>query len=238
MHSRTFACARRSVVLSIVVLACWACYGVSPAQATPSRYPTMAPLHDYLMDQSAEIALARSAAPASISGDASVMVLTAHGYKTAAKGNNGFVCVVERSWSAGTDDPGFWNPRIRAPICFNAAAAQSQIPILIKRTELILAAPSKSRLLRGIKAAFDAGQLSGPAPGAMCFMMSRQGYLGDRVKNWHSHLMFFVPLTDPPNWAASLPGSPVLKATDIPDHYALYLVPITRWSDGSPAPLL
>ena len=44
------------------------------------------------MDRDAEIALARSAAPDAISHDASVIVLTRHGYETAVQGKNGWVC--------------------------------------------------------------------------------------------------------------------------------------------------
>jgi len=76
----------------------------------------MAPLGQYLMpDEKSEIALARSAAPASISDGAEVMVLGRTGYRTAAKGSNGFLCIVERSWGATTDHPEFWNPKFAVP---------------------------------------------------------------------------------------------------------------------------
>src|SRR5580693_546752 len=69
------------------------------AQVAKDKYPKMAPLDQYLMaDRNAEIALARSAAPESISHDATVEVLGSHGYETAVEGKNGFVCVVERGW--------------------------------------------------------------------------------------------------------------------------------------------
>ena len=61
-------------------------------------YPNMAPIEQYLMDPAAEIALARSAAPESISRDAEVLVLGRHGFETAVKGKNGWVCMVERGW--------------------------------------------------------------------------------------------------------------------------------------------
>jgi hypothetical protein len=122
----------------VVVLGAW---WQARVQDTKAPYPSMAPLDQYLMtDRNAEIALARSAAPASISSDAKVLVLGRHGYETAVKGKNGFVCVVERSWMAPFDDPEFWNPRIRGPICLNPAAARSILPITLKRTELVLAA--------------------------------------------------------------------------------------------------
>ena len=85
--------------------------GVGQAQEPKSPYPHMAPIAEYLMtDQNAEIALARSAAPASISRDAAIVVLKQRGYETAVTGKNGFVCIVERSWMSPFDWPEFWNP--------------------------------------------------------------------------------------------------------------------------------
>lgn len=225
----------RLVKITIVVLAVCHC-GAALAQTTKSPYPRMAPIQEYLMDRSAEITLARSAAPPSISGKAEVMVLTQHGYETAVKGTNGFVCAVERSWFAGTDDPDFWNPKVRGPICFNSAAARSQRPILIKRTEFVLASASKDRILQGIKAAFEKKELVEPLPGSMCYMLSREGYLGDDVGRWRPHLMFFVPLTEAAEWGGNLPGSPILGVKDVPDRTTVFLIPVGRWSDGSSAP--
>src|SRR5882724_3932382 len=142
------------------------------AEDVKTPYPTMVPLNQYLIpDRNAEIALASSAAPESISQDAEVMVLGRHGYETAAKGKNGFVCVVERSWSAGIDDPDFWNPKLRAPICFNPPAARFNLPLTIKKTELVLAARSKAQMFEDIKAAFDKKELPTLESGAMCYMM-------------------------------------------------------------------
>jgi len=189
--------ALRSFAPVVVLAAAWQVQ----AQDANAPYPSMAPLDQYLMERNAEIALARSAAPESISQDAEVMVLGRHGYETAAKGKNGFVCVVERSWSAGIDDPDFWNPKLRAPICFNPPAARFNLPLTIKKTELVLAARSKAQMFEDIKAAFDKKELPTLESGAMCYMMSKQGYLSDRDGHWHPHLMFFAPLTDPAAWA-------------------------------------
>ena len=89
------------------------------AQDAKSPYPRMAPVDQYLMERNAEIALARSTAPESISRDAEVMVLRPKGYEIAVMGRNGLVCVVHRLWTAGIDDPEFWNPKRRSPISFN-----------------------------------------------------------------------------------------------------------------------
>src|SRR5579862_4846211 len=141
------------------------------AQKATTRYSSMAPIGQYLMtDQGAEIALARSAAPESVSRDADVLVLGRHGFETAVKGKNGFVCIVERSWTS-TADPDFWDPKVRTPICYNAAAARSMLLRNIKRTELILAGRTKAQTDETIVAAADRHELPAMEPGAMCYMM-------------------------------------------------------------------
>ena len=210
--------------------------GQVQAQDAQTPYPSMAPLDQYLMEQNAEIALARSAAPESISRDAEVMVLGRHGYETAVKGKNGFVCMVQRSWTAGIDDPDFWNPKLRGAICFNPPATRTYLPNTIKRTELVLAGRSKAQMFEGINVAFDKKELPALESGAMCYMMAKQSYLSDRDGHWHPHLMFFVPIMDPAAWGAGLPGSPViLGVRDTPDRMTVFLIPVAKWSDGTAA---
>lgn len=128
----------------------------------------MAPLDRYLIpDEKVEIALARSAAPASISDAAEVMVLRRDGYATAVNGSNGFVCIVERSWANRTDDPDFWNSKIRAPHCFNPPAARTVLPIFLKKTKLVLAGKSKAQILAAVTSAWETKELPALAPGAM-----------------------------------------------------------------------
>ena len=207
------------------------------AQDGKGKYPSMAPLEQYLIaDRDAEISLARSAAPKSISENAEILILSRHGYETAVKGTNGFVCVVERSWSAGVDDPDFWNPKLRAPICFNAPGARSQVPGIMKRTELVLAGRSKTEVFTALGAAIETKELPTPEPGAMSYMLSKQGYLGDRAGHWHPHLMFFVAETDPKNWGAGFSGSPMIAFADTAERLTVFLVPVGRWSDGTSAP--
>src|SRR5580704_912559 len=126
------------------------------------------------------------------------MVLGQNAYESVVKGKNGFVCIVERSWTAGTDDPDFWNPKVRSPICFNPPAARSQVPLTLKKTEVILASRSKDQLSEAVKAAFERKELSTPETGSMCYMMSKQQYLGVPGGQWHPHHMFFLPLFTEP----------------------------------------
>jgi hypothetical protein len=142
--------------------------------------------------------------------------------------------MVERSWTAGIDEPDFWNPKLRGAICFNPPAARTVIPITLKRTELVLAGRSKAQMSEGIKDAFDKKELPTLEPGSMCYMMSRQAYLGDSAGHWHPHLMFFVPQTNAATWGADLPGSPILTFGYSQDRLTVFLIPVAKWSDGTP----
>ena len=209
--------------------------GQARAQAQGSPYPTMAPIDQYRMAQDAEVELARSAAPESISRDAEVLVLGQHGLETAVQGKNGFVCLVLRSWADHLDDPEFWNPKARSPICLNAAAARFYLPNFRKKTEWVLAGLSNAQIREKLKAAVDSHELPSPEPGAMCYMMSRQGHLNDHDGHWHPHLMFFAPGTDTAAWGANLPGSPLLADTNATEQISVFLLTVENWSDGTPA---
>ncbi len=193
------------------------------AQAEKAAYRVMASLDEYLLtDENSEIALARSAAPASISDGAQVMVLGRKGYTTAVKGGNGFVCLVQRSWAAATDFPEFWNPKIRAPICFNPPAARTNVPLILKKTNLAMAGKSKTEIAEAVASALDKNEVPALEPAAMCYMMSKKQYLSDQDKSWHPHLMWFVPGDAAKSWGASLPGSPVLAANDPEDRMTIF----------------
>src|SRR5260370_17804323 len=92
------------------------------AQKAPDLTPYL------IADRAAEIALARTAAPSDVSGKASVMVLTPKGYVEAARGTNGFTCIVMRSFAAAPGDPHFWNPHISPPHCFNPPPTRAVPP--------------------------------------------------------------------------------------------------------------
>jgi hypothetical protein len=217
--------------LALLVLVGTACRVI--AQDGTTAYPNMAPVEQYLTDRTAEIALARSAAPESISRDAEVLVLGRHGYETAIKGTNGFVCMVERSWTAPIDDPGFWNPKGRAPLCLNAAAARTYLPRTIKKTDLILAGRTKAQMVEAVAAAVDKKELPPMELGAMCYMLSKQGYLGDPVGHWHPHLMFFVSQVGAETWGANRADSPILADEVGTDRLTIFMVPVSKWSDGT-----
>ena len=203
------------------------------ARDATTPYPSMAPINQYLMtDQGAEIALARSAAPESIARDAEVLVLGRHGFETAAKGKNGFVCIVGRSWTSAPDAE-FWNPKVRVPACVNASAARSYLLRFTKETEWGLAGRTPAQMNEAIAAAIARKELPPMEPGAMCYMMSKEGYGGDSVPHWPSHLMFFYSDTDLASWGANLPGSPVIGVSDSLEQLTEFVVVVQRWSDGT-----
>jgi hypothetical protein len=218
------------------------------AQDAKQPYPTMAPVEQYLMDRDAEIALARSAAPDAISHDASVLVLTRHGYETGVEGKNGWVCWVGRGWMAMFDHPEFWNPKIRAADCLNPPAARTVLPYAYKRTELILAGHSKQEVIAAIKAAIDKKELPALEQGTVSYMMSKSSYLTDNGDHNGPHLMFFQADKNDTAWGANLTNSPVLSvnywyisAEAYPQlktfpTMSVFLVVVDKWSDGTPAP--
>jgi hypothetical protein len=207
--------------------------------ARAADYATMAPLDQYMMDRSAEIAMAKSAAPPSIADKATVLVLTLHGYDAAIKGNNGFVCVVDRSWMSQYDFPQFWNPHMRGPQCYNPPAVRSILPYTIRRTELVLAGRSKPEIAAAIKGGIEKRAFPHVEAGALSYMMSKEGYLNDEGRNWVPHLMFYFPRAEGAMWGADLPGSPAMlnpQFQDSAEAISVIMVPVKHWSDGTPAP--
>jgi hypothetical protein len=213
--------------------------GLIDAQQTkPSPYPAMAPIEQYrIADPRDEIALARSAAPPSISMHAEVLVLGKHGYQTAVRGTNGFVCLVERSWDADFGDPEFWNPKRRGPDCFNPPAVRSVLPQYLQRTEWALAGIGRAQMIERTRAAYASGRFTSPEAGSLSFMLSKHGYLSDDGAGpWLPHVMFFVAHGQTMIWGAGLQSSPILGSDSSPFEPTVLLIPVRRWSDGSPAP--
>ncbi|MGH9484103.1 MAG: hypothetical protein ACRD1F_03525 [Terriglobales bacterium] len=229
MNPKSYAAAALAALLFLAVRL--------PAQAKPGSYPHMAPVARYLMPRAAEMALARSAAPPSVSAHATVLVLTQHGYVTAAQGSNGFVCFVERSWDSPLHAAQFWNPLIRGANCLNPPAARSVLPLFRLRTRLALTRRSRAGMVAGLKAALAAHRLPRLETNAASFMLSKHSYLTDSGGNL-AHVMFYVPSVTQREMGAGLPGSPIDVAGQLP----LAPIPITvvivathRWSDGAPA---
>jgi len=228
---RNIAC----LPLIAVLASCSAAYAQVPAS---NPYPTMAPVAKYMMPRAAEIEMARSAAPPSISANAEVLVMTKTGYDVAERGSNGWVCLVGRMWSAGLDDPEFWNPKGRGAACLNPEAAHSVLPFYIARAQWALAGDTRDEIAKKSQAAYADHRF--PEPSGFALMLSKESYLNDGVKGpWRPHIMPFVAKDKLAAWGASFAGSPILSpATDTFRSYEPVTIVILApsWSDGSPAP--
>lgn len=216
------------------------------AQDATTPYPKMAPVEQYLMDRTAEIELARSAAPDSISRGATILVLGRQGYETAVQGRNGFVCMVGRAWGAAFDWTEFWNPKVRAADCMNPQAARSMLPIAYLRARMVMAGRSKPEIVSAVKAAFANKQLPELESGAMDYMMSKWSYLTDEGEHNLPHLMFYTQVKDGNDWGSGAAGSPVMSSPywfSTPSEQRqmkglpsilVFLVAVANWSDGTP----
>ncbi len=204
-------------------------------------YPSLAPIAELLMsDRSAEVALARSAAPPAVARDAAVLVFEKTGHVKAVEGSNGFVFAVMRSWGGpaevgGKPFPDFWNPKVRAPICFNPQAARSALPVYLRKTELALAGRSRSEILQAIDRGYGDGSLRPPHPSSMAYMMSREQFLGDGVQHFRPHLMLYAPYATAADWSGGARLKEVFVGEHEGDPQSIVIVSMPSWSDGSPA---
>jgi len=250
MHKKMSAIAiKRFALLVVLGTAYIGTANQAMAQDAATPYPKMAPVDQYLMERHAEILLARSAAPSSISSDATVLILGRQGYETAVEGKNGFVCMVGRGWMGMFDWPEFWSPKVRAADCLNPQAARWVLPVAYLRAKMVMAGQSKAEIVSALKAAFDTKQLPNLEGGAMDYMMSKSSYLTDQGAHNGPHVMFYTALTDGKDWGAGASGSPVFaapywfvspeeasRAKGLPP-ILVFLVGVGNWSDGTAAPM-
>jgi hypothetical protein len=138
-------------------------FGTIKMRAQQEKY---SPISEYLMSQDDEMALAKSAAPQTISDNATIRVFTSSGYQTVHKGNNGFVCMVMRGF---TGAPTFtplqvrtfvnYDSKTRAPICLNPEAVRTVLPYYELRTKLGLEGKTAEQIAEGVEAAYAKGEI-------------------------------------------------------------------------------
>ena len=171
------------------------------------------------------------------------MILTAHGYTVAVKGRNGFTCLVDRAWMH-LNVPASWNLKIQNPGCYNAAASRTVLLYTLKRTVLAISGATEAQIEQSMSDAVAAKTLPPAAPDSIVYMMSKEQYIDDDAKSWYPHLMFFMPEADGANvgmsWGADRLRSPVIfdpHGDRLHEPWAKFFIPVSHWSDGSPAPL-
>lgn len=207
------------------------------SHADDIAYPAMAPVAQYMMDKTAEIALARTAAPKQISDDATILVLGKDGYETAVKGNNGFTCLVGRSWMNDFGTVDFWDPRDLTPNCWNEAAVKSRLGEFLQRTQWVLAGVSEDEMAARTKAAWASHEYTLPAAGTVAYMMSKQQCIHAPAPcNWYPHVMFFEATSDAQKWGDNIKGVPVVSGVSKTDPVTTFMVLVPKWSDGTLSP--
>ena len=169
---------------------------VATVRGQTPKYP---PLSEYMMPQDAEVALAKSAAPQNISDHATIRVLTASGYQVVHQGDNGFVCMVMRGFTgAPTFAPAQlrmfinYDPKTRAPICFDPNAVKTVLPYYDLRTKLGLEGKTPDQITEAVKAAYDHGKIPKRAGVSFAYMWSADQILGPSG-HWHPHMMVYLP---------------------------------------------
>jgi len=139
-----------------------------------------------LLPRDREIALARSAAPPTVSDSATILVLGDTGYDVAVRGTNGNVCFVGRDWIDTI-----------TPECFDAEGAATILQMERMHVELLHRGRSESQAQQAITDALRDGRLRPPRRPALCYMMSPDQWLIDDQRHveghWHPHLMVYYP---------------------------------------------
>ena len=186
------------------------------AHTQSSTYP---PVARYLMPRDAEIALARTAAPPTISGRATIKILTPSGFVVAERGDNGNVCMVMRGFSAPTYTPARFrdlvnDPTVRAPICFVGPAAETAMPFYEMRTKLALAGKTPDQIAAALKDAYATGRLPRRGAATFAYMWSAHQHLASGIDAWHPHVMIFVPEYRNEMVGGNAFGSPLPQVSD------------------------
>jgi hypothetical protein len=193
------------------------------------KYP---PLSQYLMPRDAEIALAKTAAPAGISNKATIKVLTKSGYEVAHEGENGVVCTVMRGFSAPTYSPAqfrdlVYDPSVHAPICFTPPAVRSAMPYYELRTKLALAGKTPDEIAEGIQAAYVRGELPKRDEVTFAYMWSAHQHLGPGIGAWRPHVMVFAPYYNNAMMGGNEFGSALPQVTDdAGTPFAVVVIPV------------
>jgi hypothetical protein len=216
---------RRTITLLVFAVG----LGTASLRGQNAKYP---PLSEYMMEPDAEISLAKSAAPEKISEHATIKVLTATGYKVVSEGNNGFVCIVMRGWSAPMFTPVkdrelVYYSKLRAPICFDEVASRTVLPYQELRTKLGLEGKDSDAITSGVAAAYSLGELPKMEGVAFAYMWSADSNLGPGVGAWHPHMMVYAPY-----YKGSMLGNSECEepmpcvASDAGTPFALVVIPV------------
>lgn len=220
-----------ALIVALSVLTLMVPAAPADARQAPQR---LADIGRFLMDADQEASLARSAAPPLIGNAATVLVLTRDGHREHARGENGFTCVVQRGWSSplGAADA-FFDPRLVAPICFNAEASRTALKDYLRRTELVMDGSSRAEIAEVILREIGAREIPTPTRTAVAYMLSPHQWIGPRVERWKPHVMIYAPFMDVTDIGANdLDSGFPLVFEHGGGPMATIVLPAPAWSNG------
>lgn len=158
--------------------------GINLAAVDQAEMPK--PVYDFTLPREERIKLAESAAPAEISGPATVYLLERTGYVKVREGTNGFTCFVDRQ-----------SPVNLEPTCFDAEGSASTLLSRLYAEEQRAKGKSEEQIKSEIDAGYKSGKFHAPQKPGIVYMMSEKGYLlvpgTNRLVQIPPHLMFYAP---------------------------------------------
>src|SRR5256712_3146454 len=185
----------RRISMRLIACLVLANFDAAAGWAQGPKYP---PLSEYMMAPEAEVALAKSAAPEKISAHATVKILTTSGYKVAAQGNNGFVCIVMRGWAAAISTAArerdlAYDAKLRAPHCFDPIASRTVLPLQELQAKIGLEGKGPDQISKEGQAAYAKGELPKMEAVALSSIVSSVQGVPRGVRAWHPHMMGYLP---------------------------------------------
>ena len=178
------------------------------------------PAYDFSLSREERIKLAESAAPAEISGKATVYLLERTGYGVVRQGTNGFSCLVDRQ-----------TPLNMEPTCFDAEGSATTLQARIYVEEQRAKGKSEDQIKIEVENGYKSGKFVAPRKPGIVYMLSDQGYLLDSHSNQlihiPPHLMFYAPYATDKDLGDPPPGvnMPHLIRAGQPDAYIIIVLP-------------
>jgi hypothetical protein len=222
------ALAREGAKIFLMLISLLASLDAVAVLAQGPKYP---PLSEYMMAPEPEVALAKSAAPEKVSARATVKILTPSGYKVAAHGDNGFVCIVLRGWAAATSTTAaerdlVYDAKLRAPHCFDPVASRTVLPLQELQAKLGMQGNGPDQIADAVQAAYAKGELPRMEAVAFGYMFSADQDLGLGLGAWHPHMMVYTPYYENSMLGGNEPHSrlPIVINSGTP--FAVTVIPV------------
>jgi hypothetical protein len=180
----------RKMWLSGGVLMAGLLWGSSPVAAQGPGYPDLS--------REEELKLAMSAGPLTVSARADVHVMGRRGFEHAARGSNGWACLLVRA----TGNKGQLSPH-----CLNSHAVESVLPAFLREAEMQVKGMGAEAIDAELRRQFSSGELALPSGPTFAYMLSEGQRLGSNLGNFRPHFMLYVPYAT----NASIGGDPAMQ---------------------------